>query len=154
MRKPRLSAVAALAVAFLLPAARAQPAKPQAHDTNVEGVTAEVIEAVRKDGVLSLKLRYRNTGSKHASLNLVSSGNVDTHYLVAGNTKLLVLKDSKRTALMPPLNPVGNLGASLAPGGSYLFWAKFPAPPAEAKKVTYFSPAMPPVEDIPVTEAK
>lgn len=156
MRMPcRYSAAAiVLAASAWIPTASAQAPKPQAHDTNIEGVTAEVIEAVRKDGVLSLKLRLRNSGAKTASVSLVAGGNVGSHYLVAGNTKMMVLRDSKNTALMPPLNPVGDLHPSVSAGGSYLFWAKFPAPPADAKKVSYYSPIMPPIEDIAITEAK
>lgn len=156
MSKPvRFSAAAiVLAASALLPNASAQAPKAQAHDTNIDGVTAEVIEAVRKEGVLSLKLRFRNSGAKSATVSLVSGGRVDTHYIVAGNTKMMVLRDSKNTALMPPLNPVGDLYSSVSSGGSYLFWAKFPAPPADAKKVSYYSPVMPPIEDIPITEAK
>src|SRR5687767_8453775 len=132
----------------------AQSAKPQAHDTNVDGVTAEVIEASRRDGVLSVKLRFRNGGTKPASLPLVHGGNVGNYYAVAGSTKMMVLKDSKNSALMPPLNPVGDLSPQVAAGGSYLFWAKFPAPPGDVKKVTLYLPVMPPIEDVAVTEAK
>ena len=156
MSKPYSLAAAlfvALAASSQLPAL-AQPAKPQAHDTNIDGVTAEVTEAVRKEGVLSIKVRFRNGGTKATSVPLVNGGNTGTHYLTAGSTKLMVLKDSKNTALMPPLNPVGDLHPTVAPGGSYLYWAKFPAPPPEAKKVTLYLPLMPPIEDIPVTEAK
>jgi hypothetical protein len=156
MSKPfRLSAAAiVLSASVWFPTASAQAPKAQAHDTNIDGVTAEVIEAVRKEGVLSLKLRLRNSGAKPVGLALVNGGKVDTHYLVAGNTKMMVLKDSKNTALMPPLNPIGDLHPSVSAGGSYLFWAKFPAPPADAKKVSYYSPFMPPIEDIAITEAK
>ena len=155
MNELRLHAAAVvLASAAFLPGAAAQGAKPQAHDTNVDGVTAEVVEAVRKEGVLSLKLRFRNAGAKPARLDLVANRHVDTQYLVAGKTKLMVLKDSKNTALMPPLDPIGALQPTVKPGASYLFWAKYPAPPADAKKVTYYSPIMPPIEDIPIAEAQ
>ena len=156
MSKPfRFSAAAiVLATSAWFPTASAQAPKAQAHDTNIDGVTAEVTEAVRKDGVLSLKLRLRNSGAKAARVTLVNDGRVDAHYVVAGNTKLMVLKDSKNTALMPALNLGGDLNANVNPGGSYLFWAKFPAPPADAKKVSYYSPFMPPIEDIAITEVK
>ena len=155
MGKISLSAAAiTFAASACLTGAFAQAPKPQAHDTNVDGVTAEVTEAVRRDGVLSVKVRFRNTGAKAATVQLVSGGNTGGHYVVAGSTKLLVLKDSRNTPLMPPLNPVGDLYPSVAPGGNYLYWAKFPAPPPDAKKVALYLPVMPPIEDIVVTEAK
>lgn len=151
----RLAAAAVvLAAGAMMPDAQGQPAKPQAHETNVDGVTAEITEAQRKEGVLTLKVRYRNTGAKDVSLNLLGNGGANAHYLTAGSTKLMILRDSKQTPLMPATDGGGGLYANLKPGGSYLFWAKFPAPPADAKKVAYYSPLMPPVEDIPVTEAK
>lgn len=155
MLKLRFSAAAVtLAAVLAIPDAAAQAGKPQAHDTNHDGVTAEVVEAVRKDGVLSVKLRFRNSGAKNTRLDLVTNGRVETHYVVAGSTKLLPLKDSKNVALMPPLDAIGGLHPDVKPGGSYLFWTKYPAPPAEIKKVTLYSPIMPPIEDVPITEAR
>jgi hypothetical protein len=48
----------------------------------------------------------------------------------------------------------GETYAEIKPKGSYLFWAKYPAPPAEAKKVSFYHPHSPPIEDIPITEVK
>lgn len=156
MSKPirPLAAALVLAASVFLPSAHSQPAKPQAHETNIDGVTAEIAEAQRKEGVLTLKVRYRNSGAKEVSLNLIGHGGVNSHYLTAGSTKLMVLRDSKNTPLMPALDGGGGLYAGVKPGGSYVFWIKFPAPPADAKKVSYYSPLMPPIEDIPIMEAK
>lgn len=156
MRKLTRSIAAALVLAAgaALPDAHAQPAKPQALETNVDGITAEITEMQRKEGVLTLKVRYRNTGAKDVSLDLLGGGGVSSHYVTAGTSKLMVLRDSKNVPLMPPLSGGILLNPTIKGGGSYLFWAKFPAPPADVKKVSYYSPVMPPVEDIPIAEAK
>jgi hypothetical protein len=148
-------AATALALAGAVPA-HAQPAKPlQVQETSIEGVNAELVEVVRKEGVLTVKLRYRNTGSQPAKLALLKEfREADKYYVVAGSTKFLVLKDSQKVPVMSTLDNYGGLAVELKPAGSYLFWAKYPAPPAEAKKLTLFTPQTPPFEDVPIAEAK
>jgi hypothetical protein len=144
-----------LAGALSCGAALGQAPKPEAHETNVEGVTAEISEAVRKEGVLTVKMRLRNTGASAVKMKVSGDfRDADTYYVVAGNTKFLVLKDSKSFPVMVQLDNYGGLRPEIKPGGSFLFWAKYPAPPAEARKFTFYSPLMAPVEDIPITEAK
>ena len=149
-------AATALVLAMVERPAHAQAAKPlQVQETNIEGVNAELVEAVRKEGVLTIKIRYRNGGTKPATVHFTSDWrDVDQYYVVAGNTKFLILKDSQKVPLMTALNNYGGLSAEVKPAGSFLFWAKYPAPPAEAKKVNLFTPQAPPFEDVPITEAK
>lgn len=150
-------AVAMLAGMVLgLPAWSQAPAKPlQMQESSIEGVNAEVVEAVRKEGVLTVKMRFRNTGAQPAKFRLMSdSRDIDKFYVVSGNTKALVLKDTNKVPIMTPTDGHGSLSAEVKPSGSYLFWAKFPAPPASAKKFTLFTPLTPPFEDIPITEAQ
>ena len=160
MRQVRCSVVAAAAAVLLLAgapqAARAQAAKPlQAQETSIDGVSAEVVEVMRRDGVLTVKLRYRNTGGAPTRVTFVDgSSQVDNYYVVGGKTKYLVLKDDKKVALMNPLSIHGQLWAELKPAGTFLFWAKYPAPPAEVKKVNFHTPHGPPFEGLAITEAQ
>ena len=41
---------------------------------------------------------------------------------------------------------------SLKPGGSWLWWAKYPAPPAGVKKINYYTAHTAPFEDIPISD--
>lgn len=133
----------------------AQAAKPQAQETNVDGVTAEISEAIRKEGVLTLKMRLRNTGSAAAKVKISHDwSDVDKWYAVAGSTKFLPLKDSQKAPLMVQFDNYGALTADIKPGGSFLFWAKYPAPPADARKFTFYNPLTPPIEDVPISDAK
>jgi hypothetical protein len=149
-------AASVLAIAAAAWPAHAQAPKPlQVQETNVDGVNAELVEAVRKEGVLTIKVRFRNGGGQPARLGLIgTSSDVDKYYVVAGSTKFLPLKDSQRVPLMNAVDNHGFLNPEVKPAGSYLFWAKYPAPPAEAKKVNFYTPRTPPFEDIPITEAK
>ena len=42
-------------------------------ELDVEGVVAEVIESDRKDGVLTVRVRFRNNGEKLAKISLVDA---------------------------------------------------------------------------------
>ncbi len=158
--KSRFANCRALFAPLLLAAVISTPALAQAPkaptlETSIDGVTAEVVDVVRKEGVLTIKLRYRNAGPAAAKVKFTgASSDVDKYYVVAGSTKLLPLKDSKGVALMNPIDIHGNLTADIRPAGNFLFWAKYPAPPDSAKKVSIYTPHGPPIEDVPVTEAK
>ena len=154
MPHTRRLALAALAAAFIVPAVAwaQQPAK--AHETNIDGVTAEVTEASRKEGVLTVKVRYRNTTGETTRMQVYRDGGIGEYYLTAGNTKLMMLKDTRNAPVAYPHGPHGQTYVDLKPKGSFLFWAKYPAPPEDAKKVSFFHPHGAPVEDIPITDVK
>ena len=153
-RRLALAALLAAASALHCGAAIAQAPKPLSQETSIDGVTAEIVEAVRKEGVLTMKVRYRNDSASPATMKLYRSWNDTDYYVTAGSTKLMVLKDSKGVRVGTPHGSHGETDVSIKPKGSFLFWAKYPAPPAEAKKVTFYHPHSPPIEDIPVTDAK
>jgi hypothetical protein len=37
-------------------------------------------------------------------------------------------------------------------GESYVWWAKYPAPPAEQKKISYFTPITHLFDNVPITD--
>ena len=149
-------AASVLAVAVAERPAQAQAAKPlQVQETQLEGVTVELIEATRKEGVLTVKMRYRNGTPQPVSMTLLSDyRDADKYYVVAGNTKFLVLRDSQKIPVMTTLSHYGGLIADIKPSASFLVWAKYPAPPAEAKKLNFHTAHTPPFEDVPISEAK
>ena len=153
--KRRHALAAALAAAFAIwtPSVLAQ-AKPQAHETSIDDVTAEILEVSRKEGVLTVKVRYRNTGDKAASMRLYRDWGMGDYYVTSGSTKLMALKDSKGVFIATPHGHHGQTDISINPKSSFLFWAKYPAPPDDAKKVTFFHPHSPPIEDIPINDVK
>ncbi len=146
---------AAMAVAGMA-MAQAQEKKPlQVQETNHEGITAEVSEVTRKEGVLTVKLRFRNNGAKPSRIYVLGNwGDADKFYVVAGSSKMMPLRDSQKVALMSPPDGGGGLYPEIKPGGSFIFWAKYPAPPASAKKITYMTPHAAPFEDLPITEVQ
>jgi hypothetical protein len=156
MKRRATTMLAGAAMLAAMAAAQAQEKKPlQLQETNFEAITAEVTEVTRKEGVLTVKTRFRNTGAKPSRIHLVGNwGDVDKFYVVSGSSKMLPLRDSQKIALMTPQDGGGAVTAEIKPGGSFLFWAKYPAPPASAKKITYMTPHAAPFEDLPITEAQ
>jgi hypothetical protein len=134
------------------PALPAGPTPLVTGDTNTTGIVAEVTECNRKEGVLSVKVRLRNTGSAGKHVDIFQSRNYESYYLSAANKKYFMLKDSEGTYLTPKADGMGGLGVDVAAGGQYTWWAKFPAPPAEVKAVTLYTPLAAPLEDVPVMD--
>ncbi len=148
-------AAAVLSGAGFAVGVHAQDKPLQVQDTNLEGVKAEVTEVSRREGVVTVKIRYRNTGSAPVKLKLISNaGDVDKYYLIAGSTKMLPLRDSQKVPVMAPVSIHGELHADLKPNASFLFWVKYPAPPATAKKVSIYTLSSPPFDEVPISEAQ
>ena len=134
------------------PAPPAGPTPLVTGDTNTAEIVAEVTECNRKEGVLSVKVRLRNTGSAGKHVDIFQGRNYESYYLGAANKKYFMLKDSEGTYLTPKADGMGDLGVDVAAGGQYTWWAKFPAPSAEVKAVTLYTPLAAPLEDIPVMD--
>lgn len=126
----------------------------ESQDVNgAPGVVAEIVQCKREGGVLSIRMRLRNTGSEKSYLKMVHGGSYDGYYLVAGNKKYFILRDSEKTPLANPTNTFGkDVETTIPTGGSFVWYAKYPAPPNEVKKITYYTPITPPFEEIPVSE--
>ncbi len=115
---------------------------------------AQVVEAVRQNGILTLKIRF---GPVRAP-----GGGTDFHTLygnpkkaqeeiavVAGDRKYFLLTDADGMPLTPPDMMVKvTKDAPLA--GTW--WGKFPAPPAEIKTVSLTLPEVEAIENIPLSD--
>ena len=142
-----------VAGAFNAPSAVAQAVNPiQSQDTNTAGIIAELTECKREDGVLTIRLRLRNTTDKEVRISLINGRNYDAYYVTAENKKYFVLRDSEKNTLASQHDRVGDLDVSLAKGGTYVWWAKYPAPPADVKKISYYTPLTPPFDNVPIKD--
>ena len=138
----------------LSPAAAQAPATiSEAQDlNNAPGVVAEIVQCKRENGVLSIRMRLRNTGTQTKEVDLINGGaDYDKYYVTAGNKKYFVLRDSEKNPLANPADN-GRVKPKIGKGDSFVWYAKYPAPPAEIKKITYYTPVAPPFEDVPVSE--
>lgn len=130
----------------------AQQAAIQTQDSNISGVTAELTECRRADGVLNIRIRLRNTSDQDIQVTLIRNRNYDDTYVTAANKKYLILRDAEKTPLAPANDPSGSVYATLRKGGVFTWWAKYPAPPPDVRKVNYITPFAPPFEDVPITD--
>ncbi len=142
-----------VAGAFNARPSAAQAVNPiQSQDTNTAGIIAELIECKREDGVMTIKLRLRNTTDKVENVTLIDGRNYDAYYVTAENKKYFVLRDSEKNTLTPQTDGFGYLRVKLAKGGTYVWWAKYPAPPAGVKKISYYTPLTPPFDNVPIKD--
>ena len=58
-------------------------------DTDTPGIVAEVIECSRKDGVLSIRVRLRNTSAAPVRMSIIKTRNFDAYYVTAGSKRVL-----------------------------------------------------------------
>jgi len=124
----------------------------QSQETNTGGIVAEITQCKRKDGILTIKLRLRNTSTAKVNVTLIDSRNFDSYYLTAGDKKYFVLRDTENVPLMPQADGFGNFKVQIAKEGSYTWWAKFPAPPADVAAIAFYSPITAPFDDVPITD--
>ena len=128
----------------------------QSQDTSTPGVTGELIQCRRSDGVLSIKIRFHNTtGAGVNFYALAPNTSYDKYYLAAANKKYFILKDTDGEYLAPGFNwdcGMSGVCEKLGPGQSNTWWAKFPAPSADVTKLDLFTPVTPPFEGIPITD--
>jgi len=143
------AACATLILGFGLGAsfADAQVAAIQSQDLNAPEVSADLIEAKRSDGVLSIRVRLKNTGRKEQALHFNLARYADKFYVQAENKKYFVLRDTEKVPLGDPVDY-----ARVKPGTSYTFWAKYPAPPANIKKFGFYWPLGAPFDDVPIAD--
>jgi hypothetical protein len=98
----------------------------QTQETNQEGLVAELTECRRSEGVLTIKVRFRNTSTKPSHLrftNWNAPGDNEKFYVTADKKKYFMLKDSEGTYLSS--NSASNPAElNLEPGQTFLWWAK------------------------------
>jgi len=127
--------------------------KPHAtRELDVEGVVADVIESDRQDGVLTVRVRFRNNGDKPAKLPLVDAQGYVHTYVVSGNTKYPLLKDDRGNQVATARDGGGWLEPTIKPKTTWSWWGKFPAPPADRKTYSLYLKVGPPIDNIPIVD--
>lgn len=133
------------------PDAKTAGAALQTQDTNVAGVVADFVECRSREGVLSVKIRLRNTGNDKAQVHLIQGRDYEKYYVTAGSKKYFVLRDDEKVPLAAAADGLGGLVVTLPKGGAWTWWAKYPSPPASDSKITYVWPVGAPFEDVPIS---
>jgi hypothetical protein len=141
------------AVATPAVAQSTQAAKPLAtREMDVEGIVAEVIESDRKEGVLTVRVRFRNDGDKPAKLKLVDAQGYANTYVSSADKKYPLVRDSGGKEVATPRDGGGWLEPTIRPKATWSWWGKFPAPPADRKSYSLYLKVGPPIDDIPIVD--
>ncbi|HEX7070652.1 MAG TPA: hypothetical protein VF190_07590 [Rhodothermales bacterium] len=145
-----------LAAANVALAAGVAP-EPAGQDAIASGLTdngmveARVVEASRKDGILSIKVRFvplvKDASYSETIYDDLSELQRDLYVLVGGQ-KYLLLQDSQGKPLASP-----TLEIEIEEGHPYAgYWyGRFHAPPPEVKQVSLTLPGVEPIEPIAIT---
>jgi hypothetical protein len=118
----------------------------QSQETDSAGVIADLIQCKRKKGVLTIKVRIKNTSPEtvrvywsdaHKHIYLIDEQNQKKYY---------ILKDAEGQYIFSG-NPW-----DIMPNAAKISWFKFPAPSAEVEEITFILPGCTPFEDIPISD--
>lgn len=135
-------------VAMLLLAPIAAAAQPA--ETEIPGLTAEVVELRLSGGVLRLAVRFANAGTSDASLSLSPRQIVLVD--VKSKRKHMPLKTADNRFVVPNVNPVdGAMRFTIPAAKSRVLWAYFEPLPA-GTALTVELPKMFPFDNVAVTE--
>ena len=146
---------AGMAFAVTLAAAGAfaqEAAKPLASTTLDAGVVAEVMESTRRDGTLTVRVRFRNPGDKPVKVSLVDAQGYVHTYVSSADTKYPLIRDTSGKEVATPRDGGGWLEPTVKPKASFGWWGKFPAPPATQKSYTLYFKAGPPIDGVPIID--
>jgi len=138
-----------LLVSLLTPAlAGAQPV-----ETEIPGVTAELLELRQHGGMLRLAIRFANGGASKASSDRFPVGEIAL-VDVKSKQKHFPIRDANAQYVAGPIGDWidgGRIALEIPPGGENVLWAAFePVAPGSVLEVSL--PGIFPFEDVPVTE--
>jgi hypothetical protein len=130
-------------------------------ESNMPGITVDLMSLERKGAVLTVKWAIRNSNTDANSKQQVKFGYMGPKartYLVdeESGTKYFVLTDKEEKSVASQHEYLGadvyGVSEYVEGGGSRRYWAKFPAPPPEVKVLTVFFDDTEPFESAPITE--
>ncbi|MGA2403818.1 MAG: hypothetical protein ABSG91_19280 [Syntrophobacteraceae bacterium] len=129
--------------------------QPMVQETEWPGVSVALISAKSASGnMLVIKFSYSNSGAKKVDIPLLANMHADesladqVYYVDAKNKKkYMAVKDSDGKTLGTVMR---RDNFSIEPAGSRNCWVQFPAPPADATKISVYLPGAPPFEDVSI----
>lgn len=107
---------------------------------------AQVVEASRAGGILTMRVRFQRVAAAEEGYKTVYSSRDDvrpTIYVVAGDKKYFLLTDTEGQPLTPQALAL-DIDTDTPLAGTW--WGKFPAPPPEVTRVSLVLPNMEPID--------
>ena len=146
-----VSAIIASAISLATGAAHAQEGPTAAgHDATLE---AYVTDATRKDNVLTVKVRFKPIADTNTSSVYDGKVPYESIFVVAGEKKYMLLKDSSGVPLTSPNVKGTYFNEAQAKRPFVATWyGKFPAPPSEVKDFSLSLPDFESLDSIPIAD--
>lgn len=120
--------------------------------TNSGAAEAQVIEATRKGDILTIKIRFAPlVPDKMESIyaQITEKDYENSFYVLAGDKKYLLLRDSQDTPLASPQLSIRNTKDSPVSGTWY---GRFPAPPKDITEVSLTIHGVETIDAIPIAD--
>ncbi|MGO4622370.1 hypothetical protein AB4Z34_24805 [Ensifer sp. 2YAB10] len=120
--------------------------------TDSGAAEAQVVEAVRNGDILTIKIRFAPiVPNKMESIYAAISDQdyENNFYVLAGDKKYLLLRDSQDTPLASPQLSIRNTKESTVSGTWY---GRFPAPPKEISEVSLTIRGVETIDGIPIAD--
>lgn len=119
-------------------------------DFDNPGIVVELTEATRREGVLTVKVRFRATIDQVVTETVyIGNASVDNDfYVTAGGKKYFILRDEENR----PLTPDTLMIRAKRSGDQVSWWAKFPAPPTDVHTFSLSMARLAPFDGIPITD--
>lgn len=124
-------------------------------EAQISGVVAEIIQCRRKEGILTIHMKLRNTTADEIKVDVIGfqSYGYSDYYVMAGGKKYTILRDSDNVPLAPsPTNPFGGLTVKLSQNEAWTWWAKYPAPPSDVTTISYYTPLTLSFDDLQIAD--
>jgi outer membrane protein OmpA-like peptidoglycan-associated protein len=140
-----------LLAAFLIPASASGQTPPA--ETEVAGVTAEILELRQAGGVLRLAVRFANSGPKTADFTRYGVNRIVV-VNAKSKQKHFPLKDANGQYIAGPIGDAidgGSIALKIPSGQSCVLWAYF-EPVAAGSTMNVELPQVFPFDNVPVTE--
>jgi hypothetical protein len=136
-----------------------RPTPPIRQDTNIPEIAAQITKCNRAKGVLTIYIEFVNNKEEAYEIKLVDGGNYNQYSVVSSGKRYFILLDADKVPMASPLNSFcylrcQDLQVKIGGGGSYTFWAMYPAPPDEVKSIIFYTPFSRPFVDVPITDSR
>lgn len=117
----------------------------QARWSPTPGVVADLLTAERRDGVLAVTIRLRNTSARNAVVELETDGGTYRSWsLTVGGREYPLLRDGDGPRIPETVSD------TLAPGETKTWHGRFRSPPPAAERFDLAIPGMRPFTDVPI----
>lgn len=132
--------------------APAAPALPKKVDSDLDGISIELVSVERAPGdTILIKFKYISTRENVTRIDTEAGQSVESIYYIdpKNKKKYVIIKDDNNQPVSSSLYEL-----EVPANGTKSAWAKFPAPPADVTSISVYLTGAPPFENVPIAPAQ